>query len=442
MSSARVAQPILRAVKGMNDVLPGEVERWRALETVVRDVVRLHGYREVRTPLVEPTSLFVRSIGEGTDVVDKEMYSFVFHDEPMTLRPEGTAGVVRAFIEHQLHAKEPVSRLYYEGPMFRGERPARGRYRQFIQAGCEVFGDPGPAVDAEMIDMLGHLLRRLGIVEVEVVVNTLGGKGTKDRYKEKLVAYLAPLRATLSDDSQRRLDGNALRILDSKHPKDQDAIAGAPSIVDAVDDDDKKHFDRLCALLDKLGTPYRVDPRLVRGLDYYSRTLFELRGQGGELGAQNALGGGGRYDALVEQLGGPATPAIGFALGLERLLLAMPHAATIADATVFLAPMGERAIADALLLARELRALGVATIVEGRGGSLKSMLRRANGLGAAAALVVGDGELERGVVQLKDLAAHEQRDLPRADAARGVAAWLAARSGELPGRVTLPDGGP
>ena len=442
MSNARVAQPIIRAVKGMNDVLPGDVARWHALEAVIRDVVRLHGYREVRTPLVEPTPLFVRSIGEGTDVVDREMYSFVFHDEPMTLRPEGTAGVVRAFIEHQLHAKEPVSRVYYEGPMFRGERPARGRYRQFYQAGCEVFGDPGPAVDAEMIDMLVGLMRRLGIAEVEVVLNTLGGKGTKDRYREKLVAYLTPIRASLSEDSQRRLDMNPLRVLDSKHPKDQEAVAGAPSILETVDDDDKRHFERLCALLDALGTPYRVDPRLVRGLDYYSRTLFELRGRGGELGAQNALGGGGRYDTLVEELGGPPTAGIGFALGLERLLLAMPQPAAAPEVSIFLAPIGDRAVAESLLLARELRALGVASLVEGRGGSLKSMLRRANGVGAVGALVLGDGELDRGVVQLKDLAAHAQRDVPRADAAREVAAWLADRSGAPAGRVTLPDGGP
>ena len=416
----------IAAVKGMNDILPGEVERWRALETIYREVFRLHGYREIRTPLVEPTPLFVRSIGEGTDVVDKEMYSFVFHDEPMTIRPEGTASVVRAYIEHAMWGKEPVSRFFYDGPMFRGERPARGRYRQFHQAGCEVFGDAGPAVDAEMIDMLVALLRRLGIDDVEVLVNSLGGPGTKPRYREKLLAYLEPMKESLSEDSKRRLGTNPMRILDSKHPKDQEAIAGAPSILDVLDEADKKHFDSLCTLLDRLGTPYRIEPRLVRGLDYYTRTLFELRGRGGELGAQNALGGGGRYDGLVQELGGPATPAIGFALGLERLLLTSTALPVAADAPIMIAPLGDKAVAEAMVIARELRGAGVAVTTEGRGGSLKSMLRRANGLGSPLAIVLGDGELERNVVQLKDLAAHGQRDVSRADLIREVTATLAA----------------
>jgi histidyl-tRNA synthetase len=430
MSSTRA----INAVKGMNDALPGEVERWRALEAIVHDVFRAYAYREIRTPIVEPTPLFVRSIGEGTDVVDKEMYSFVFHDEPMTLRPEGTAGVVRAYVEHGLHAKEPVSRLFYVGPMFRGERPARGRYRQFHQAGAEVLGDPGPAVDAEMIDMLVSMLKRLGIEDIEVLVNSLGGKGTKARYREKLVAHLEPLKASLSEDSQRRLVTNPLRILDSKSPKDAEAIASAPSILESIEDDDKKHFDGLCALLDRLGTPYRIDPRLVRGLDYYTRTCFEIRGRGGELGAQNTLLGGGRYDGLVEELGGPPTPAIGFAVGLERLLLAVSSRELAVDAPVFVAPMGERAIGEALVIARELRSLGVATMVEGRGGSLKSMLRRANALGAKIALVLGDGELDRQVVQLKELTAHAQRDVPRTDIANEVAATVARM--ELPAVTT------
>ncbi len=418
----------ISAVKGMNDLLPSEVARWHALEATIRDVVRLHGYREIRVPVIEPTSLYVRSVGEGTDIVDKEMYSFVFHDEPLTVRPEGTAGVVRAYVEHGMHAKEPVSRLYYEGPMFRGERPARGRYRQFHQAGCEVFGDPGPLVDAEMIDMLVGLLRRLQIKNVEVVLNSLGGKGTKARYRERLVAFLEPKKDGLSEDSQRRLQTNPLRILDSKDPKDQAIVAEAPSILDVIDDDDRAHFDGLRRHLDRLGTPYSIDPRLVRGLDYYTRTLFEVRGQGGELGAQNALAGGGRYDSLVEELGGPPTPAIGFAAGLERLLLATEARPKQPLAPILVAPLGERAQAEALVLGRELRDAGVPAIVEGRGGSLKSMLRRANGLGSPIALVVGDGELDRGVVQLKDLAAHAQRDVPRSEIVRAVAASLADRA--------------
>ncbi len=399
----------------MNDLLPSEVARWHAMEETIREVVRLHGYREIRVPVIEHTPLYVRSVGEGTDIVDKEMYSFTFHDEPMTVRPEGTAGVVRAYVEHAVHTKEPVSRFYYEGPMFRGERPARGRYRQFHQAGCEVFGDPGPVVDAEMIDMIVALFARLGIKDVEVLVNSLGGKGTKAKYREKLVEYLTPEKDALSEDSKRRLSTNPLRILDSKDPRDQAAIKDAPSVLDVIDDDDRAHFDGLRRHLDKLQTPYTVEPRLVRGLDYYSRTLFEIRGRGGELGAQNTLAGGGRYDGLVEELGGPATPAIGFAAGLERLLLATELPAKKLEADVLIAPMGERAAGEALVIARELRAAGVPVVVEGRGGSLKSMLRRANSLGSAKAIVIGDGELDRGVVQLKDLAGHSQKDVPRAE---------------------------
>lgn len=408
----------IAAVKGMNDVLPSESARWHALEDAIAEVVRLHGYREIRVPIIEHTPLYVRSVGEGTDIVDKEMYSFTFHDEPMTVRPEGTAGVVRAYVEHKIHAQEPVSRFYYVGPMFRGERPARGRYRQFHQAGCEVFGDPGPVIDAEMIDMLVGMLRRLGIQDLEVLINSLGGKGTKPRFRDKLVEYFDPRKDGLSEDSKRRLGTNPLRILDSKDPRDQALVKEAPSVLDVIDDDDRKHFDGLRRHLDKLGTPYTVEPRLVRGLDYYSRTLFEIRGRGGELGAQNALLGGGRYDGLVEELGGPPTPAIGFAAGLERLLLATSLGPKKQPAEVFIAPIGERAAGEALLLARELREAGIPALVEGRGGSLKSMLRRANSLGSAHAIVIGDGELDRGVVQLKDLAGHAQRDVPRADIVR------------------------
>jgi histidyl-tRNA synthetase len=410
----------ISGVKGMNDLLPSEVARWHAMEETIREVVTLHGYREIRVPVIEHTPLYVRSVGEGTDIVDKEMYSFTFHDEPMTVRPEGTAGVVRAYVEHAIHTKEPVSRFYYEGPMFRGERPARGRYRQFHQAGCEVFGDPGPVVDAEMIDMLVALMARLGIKDVEVLINSLGGKGTKAKYRDKLVEYLQPHAASLSEDSKRRMTTNPLRILDSKDPRDQEVIRGAPSVLDVIDDDDRAHFDGLRRHLDKLITPYTVEPRLVRGLDYYSRTLFEIRGSGGELGAQNTLAGGGRYDGLVEELGGPATPAIGFAAGLERLLLATELPPKKLRADVLIAPLGERAASEALVIARELRAAGVPVVVEGRGGSLKSMLRRANSLGSTTAIVIGDGELDRGVVQVKDLAGHAQRDVPRSEIVTAV----------------------
>lgn len=419
----------LRAVRGMNDILPEEIERWQRLENAFRAMADVYQYQEVRTPIVEPTMLFVRSIGETTDIVEKEMYSFDKHGEGLTLRPEGTAGVVRAFIEHTAYAKRPVSRWFYMGPMFRAERPQKGRYRQFYQAGCEVFGDPGPVVDAEMIDMLVGLFRSLGISSIDVHLNSLGGPGTRTRYRDALVAHLSPKKASLSEDSQRRLETNPLRILDSKNPKDIEACEDAPSILDLLDEADKAHFDALCRHLDQLGTPYQVDTRLVRGLDYYTRTLFEIRGSGGDLGAQNALGGGGRYDNLVRELGGPETPAIGFALGLERILLAMSKTPEDTRAIAFLAPLGERAASSALVLARELRELGVPTEVDGRGTSLKSMLRRANSLSARYCLVLGESEVERGIVQVKDLKERGQEDLPLASAARTIAERLSRPSG-------------
>jgi histidyl-tRNA synthetase len=421
----------LRAVKGMNDILPDEIGRWHRLERTFRATVELYRYEEVRPPLVEPTALFVRQIGEVTDIVEKEMYSFSHRDDELTLRPEGTAGVARAYVEHGVHAKEPVSRWYYLGPMFRAERPQKGRYRQFYQAGCEVFGDPGPAIDAEMIDMLVKLMAELGIPKVSAHLNTLGAAGTRARYRDALVAYLTPHRSELGEDSQRRLEKNPLRILDSKDPRDTAIVAAAPSILDVLDDTDREHFDNLRRYLDRLRTPYVVDPKLVRGFDYYTRTLFELRAEESGLGSQNALGGGGRYDRMVLELGGPEVPGIGFALGLERLLLAMPEGEAPAKRWVLLAPMGEPATAEALAIAKSLRSYGVQADVDGRKGSLKSMLRRANATGATYCIVVGDAELAQGTVQVKDLQAHTQEDLSRNDVARILADRI--RSSRPPG---------
>jgi histidyl-tRNA synthetase len=411
----------LRAVKGMNDILPDEIGRWHRLESAFRAMAHLYRYREVRTPIVEPTPLFVRSIGEVTDIVEKEMYSFERHGDELTLRPEGTASAARAYIEHGVHAKEPVTRWYYLGPMFRAERPQKGRYRQFYQAGCEVFGDAGPAIDAEMIDMLLALMGELGIRDVTAHVNSLGGPGTRARFREALVQYVTPRQEELSEDSRRRLVKNPLRILDSKDPKDRDVLAGAPSLLDALDEPDRAHFDDLRRCLDRLGTKYVVSPSLVRGFDYYTRTLFELQDTSGELGSQNALGGGGRYDRMVAELGGPDVPAIGFALGLERLLLAMKDGTTDQPPSIFLAPLGSAATQELLTVAREIRRFGVAAEVDGRGGSLKSMLRRANSAGATYCVIMGETELARGVVQVKDLVRHDQEDLGRGDVARILA---------------------
>jgi histidyl-tRNA synthetase len=396
----------------MNDVLPDEIGQWHRVERLYARTMTVHGFREVRTPLLESTPLFTRAIGEATDVVEKEMYSFVHHDEPLTLRPEGTAGAARAYIEHSLQGKEPVTRWWYGGPMFRGERPARGRYRQFYQLGAEIFGDPGPGCDAEIIDMLVHFLGELAIPGVTVCINSLGGPATRGLYRDALVHYLTPKAASLSADSQRRLGTNPLRILDSKDERDREAVRSAPTMHDFLSAEDRAHFDGLRRYLDALGTPYTVDPRLVRGLDYYTRTLFEIKGATAKLGAGDTLVGGGRYDDMVSDLGGPAVPAIGYAAGLERLLIAseLPPTESVIDALV--APLESDASAG-LVLARDLRSRGIRTEVDTRGGKLRAQLRRANALGARVVLIVGETEVASGVVQVKDLAAHTQETLKR-----------------------------
>jgi histidyl-tRNA synthetase len=411
-----------RAVKGTFDVLPDEVGRWQRLERAFRRTVELYGYQEVRTPVLELQELFVRSVGETTEMVEKQMFALQRGDETLVLRPEGTAGAARAYVNHSMHAREAISRWYYLGPMFRAEQPQRGRHRQFHQAGCEIYGDAGPGCDAEMIDMLVGMLQELGIGGIRVLVNSLGSSGTRERYREALTAHLTPKADKLSEHAQKRLGDNALRILDSKDPRDQEAIQDAPSVLELLDSDDRQHWERLTQALDALGTPYEVSPRLVRGLDYYTRTLFEIQGTTGELGTQNALLGGGRYDGMIKDVGGPQTPAIGFAMGLDRLLLAMPAEAPARQALCFIAPIGQRAQNEALLIGRELRQLGVMTEVDLRGNSPKSMLRRSDSLKALRCLVLGDSELDKGVVQLKDLGAHTQDEVPRAEIAARVAA--------------------
>jgi histidyl-tRNA synthetase len=410
----------LRAVRGMNDILPDEVVRWQRLEAAFRRHAELHGHAEVRTPLIEHSALFRRQVGESTDIVEKEMYSFERHGDDLTVRPEGTAGAARAYVEHQIATREPVSRWYYLGAMFRGERPAKGRYRQFYQAGCEVYGDPGPLADAEIIEMVLGLLRELAVGEVVVHVNSLGSGDTRERYREALLAHFSPRRAALSEDSQRRLEKNPLRILDSKAAEDREAAQGAPSILDVLDEPDREHWHGLLRYLDVLGVEYVIDPTLVRGLDYYTRTLFEVRTKASELGAQNAVCGGGRYDGMVKSLGGPEVPAIGFAMGLERLLLSMPEAAAAPAGVTALLPLTPAGSEKALLLARDLRALGVRCEVDGRGGKLNKMLSRAERRGAALCVILGD-EVERGTVAVKDLAARSQEELPLATAARVIA---------------------
>jgi histidyl-tRNA synthetase len=415
-----------RAIKGMNDILPDEARRFALVEAVFRRVVELHGFSEVRTPVLEPTELFVRSTGETSEIVEKQMFTLARETESFTLRPEGTPGVARAFLNGSVHAKEPVTRWYYLGPMFRAERPQRGRLRQFHQAGCEVYGDPGPVVDAEMIDMLVGLLAELGIADVEVRVNSIGGPGTRQKYREALLLHLTPRADKLSEHAQKRLLDNPLRILDSKDPRDREAVADAPSILDCLEPEDRAHWDGFRAALDALGTTYVVTPGLVRGLDYYTRTLFELVSNQGELGSQNTLLGGGRYDSMVNELGGPKLPAVGFAIGLERLLLASPLVAPAKTPRCFIAPLGAAGLQQALTLARDLRVAGIGTDLDGRGGSMKSMLRRADSLGARVCLVIGDSEVQSQQVQVKDLASHSQELCARADVLSTVTRILAS----------------
>jgi histidyl-tRNA synthetase len=423
----------LRAVRGMNDILPEESPRWQHVEGRYRALAARYGYGEARFPLLEPTALFVRSIGETTDIVEKEMYTFVDKGEhSLTLRPEGTASAVRAFVEHSAHAQKPVTKWFYLGPMFRRERPAKGRFRQFHQLGAELFGDPGPHCDAEMIDMVVAFLHDIGVRDIQVLVNSLGGPETRPLYKEALLAYLEPHGPRLCGDCQRRMGHNPLRVLDCKVEADAEVARGAPQILDHLGADDRVHFDALLEALAALGTPHQVEPTLVRGLDYYTRTLFEVRGTGGDLGAQNALCGGGRYDGLVKALGGPDTPAIGFAMGVERLLLALPSSPAEGELDAFVAVVSADLRDHALRLCKDLRSAGLRVEADLRGGSLKSQLRRANRSGARVALVVGHDERERGMVQLKDLRGELQELVPVAE--------VPARIQSLPSAPAAPPG--
>ncbi len=411
----------LRAVKGMKDILPDEISKWHRLERAFRKCVETYGFREVRFPIVEPTALFVRSIGETTDIVEKEMYTFTDRgDKSLTLRPEATASAVRAYIQHSVQGREPVTKWYYVGPMYRRERPAKGRYRQFYQAGIEVLGDPGPYIDAEVIDMVVGFLKSLGIAEVEVLINSLGGSETRRNYTTALLAYLEPHRDELCPDCQRRMGANPLRVLDCKVARCTEIAATAPSMLTHLTDDDRAHFDELQATLTALGTPYRVDGSLVRGLDYYTRTLFEVLGRGEELGAQNALLGGGRYDEMVKSFGGPDTPAIGFAAGLDRLLMVMPEVEAGSHVDVFVIAAQPTVRAEAALLGRELRDTGLRVESDLRGGSLKSQLRRADKMNARIAMILGESEVAAGAVQVKDLLEKTQQTVFRKEAAKRV----------------------
>ena len=418
----------IQAIRGMNDLLPEQLALWQRIEQTAARVLGAYGYREIRFPIVEKTELYKRSIGEVTDIVEKEMYTFEDRNgDSLTLRPEGTAGCVRAGIENGLLYNQ-VQRLWYAGPMFRHERPQKGRYRQFHQIGVEAFGIATPDLDAELILLMARLWRELGLRGLELQLNSLGTPAARAAYRARLIEYLRAHVDILDDDSRRRLDANPLRVLDSKHPAMQAVIAGAPDLHDSLDTESRAHFDELCRYLDEAGIAYRVNPRLVRGLDYYTRTVFEWVTT--ELGAQGTVCAGGRYDGLVEQLGGAATPAAGFAFGLERLaeLAAQQQVAgTNLAPQVYLVALGGAETTHAVFrLAERLRDGGLRAEMHCGGGSLKSQLKRADRSGARFAVILGESELARAEVSLKALRADEPQ---QAVALAELPALLRARLG-------------
>jgi histidyl-tRNA synthetase len=417
----------IQSLLGTEDILPKtqvvgkdikvpDIHTWQAVEAAARDIFQRAAYKEIRTPTFEQTSLFERGIGEATDVVGKEMYTFIDKgDRSCTLRPEGTAGVVRAYIQHSLFAQGGVQRLWYAGPMYRYERPQKGRQRQFHQIGVEVIGSHDPRADVEVIALATDLLTTLGLKNLTFYLNSVGDKADRTRYREALVNYFTPFKDDLDQDSQDRLTRNPLRILDSKDEKTQAIAKDAPRILDYLGDDSKRHFDQVLSQLSQLGITYDLNPRLVRGLDYYTHTAFEI--QSNDLGSQSAVCGGGRYDGLVEELGGPPTPAVGWAIGMERLTLLMeklnpPQAAT---PDLYVVSRGEKAEANALQLAQKLRHGGFAVELDLSGSAFGKQFKRADRSGAAACLVLGDDEAAQGTVQLKWLQSGEQTSLAQSD---------------------------
>jgi len=394
----------LQAVRGMNDVLPDESALWQRFEDVARTVFERYGYRHLRVPIVEATPLFVRSIGEHTDVVEHEMYTFddKLNGESLTLRPEATAGIVRAAIQHNLVYERP-QRVWTGGPMFRHERPQKGRYRQFHQLDVEALGFAGPDVDAEQIVMLARLWRALGLTGITLAINSIGDASERRAHRSALIAHFEHHAALLDEDSRRRLHANPLRILDSKHVPLQTAIAAAPRLIDALGTDSRAHFDALRSLLDEAGIAYVVEPRLVRGLDYYNRTVFEWVTDA--LGAQGTVAGGGRYDGLFEALGGKPTPACGFAIGVERMILLL-HAQGLLHAVApdaYIVHAGDKAGVLARRVAEILRDHGASVVLHAGAGSFKSQMKKADASGARLALIVGDDEAAADAVAIKTL---------------------------------------
>ena len=405
----------ITGIKGFNDILPGDVEKWQFIESTARRVFELYGFSEIRIPILEKTELFCRSIGDATDIVEKEMYSFEDKGQNrVTMRPEGTASVMRAFIEHKLYAADPVAKLYYLGPMFRYERPQKGRYRQFHQIGAEVTGITDPKIDAQVLSMLCHFFAEIGLTEPRLEINSLGCRECRPVYRHALREFLQGKLDQLCEDCTRRYETNPLRVLDCKASGCKEATAGAPSVLDHLCPGCADHFAATQSYLDSTGTPYHINPRMVRGLDYYTRTTFEL--VTGLLGAQSAVAAGGRYDGLIGDLGGPSLPGIGFAMGVERVALLLAGRDFGKRPDLFIASIGEPAAREAFRIMNFLQRQGVSVEIDYEGKSLKSQMRRADKFNSRFTLIVGEEELAKGLVILKDMDRGEQEETKLLDA--------------------------
>jgi histidyl-tRNA synthetase len=401
----------IKAIRGFNDILPNEIGKWQFVEDTAREVFEGFGFSEIRIPIVERTELFSRGIGEATDIVEKEMYTFTDRSgNSLTLRPEATASMARAYLEHQIYSFDPVAKLYCIGPMFRYERPQKGRYRQFYQIDAEVFGVGNPMVDAEVILMLIHFLKRVGLEKLELQINSLGCRACRPRYREELKNFLKKKSFQLCEDCQRRLHTNPLRIFDCKVETCQEAIADAPQVIDFICPECQRHFDQVKKYLEMVGLTFVLNPRMVRGLDYYTRTAFEMVSY--QLGSQNAVTGGGRYDNLFQEIGGLDVPGIGFAIGMERLISLLPKEKEfIQTPHLFIAALGEETCREAYGLVNQLHLEGIRADLDYEGKSLKSQMRRANKLKARYVLILGEEELKRGKAVLRDMEGKSQEEI-------------------------------
>lgn len=405
----------LRSVKGFHDILPDEINRWHHVEDKAREILGIYGFEEIRIPHLEYTELFTRGIGSSTDIIEKEMYTFPDRDgSSISLRPEGTAGVVRSFIENSMYAGSSVNKVYYIGNMFRHERPQKGRYRGFNQIGAEFFGSYSPAADSETISMVWQIFEKLELTDsMTIEINSIGDPESRKLYRNKLREYLIPLSPELCNNCRRKLDTNPLRVLDCKNRKCQSITREAPSILNFITENSKVHFEEVKRLLDMLELPYTVNDRIVRGLDYYTETVFEVTTD--MLGSQNAVAAGGRYNDLVELMGGPVTPAVGFAAGLERIVLLhkLVHENWYGqDINVYVAWIGENCFETAFRTANQLRRKGITTELEHAAKSLKAQLKRANKINADYSLIIGQNELEKGILKLRNMKEGTEKEFP------------------------------